>query len=188
MSLLQNMHRGANTLLSVDPGIRGCGAALFRAGELVACAYVKNPMKSGSGPAECASMVCAVCICGMLDLVIINVLVVEWPQVYQRGGGRTRGDANDLLGLAGVGGGLAARFWEADTKVRSVSPSEWKGQVPKDAIALRVESRLSEAERVAYDAGVTAVAPSLRHNVSDAVGIGLWGLGRFERRRVISRE
>ena len=117
---------------------------------------------------------------------MVTDLIAEWPQVYQRGGGRTRGDANDVIPLAGVGCALAACFPTINAK--EVSPHEWKGQVPKEAIAARVESRLSEAERAAYDAGLAAVAPSLRHNVSDAVGIGLWGLGRFERRRVVSRE
>lgn len=180
-------------LLAVDPGIRGCGVALFGDARLVACAYVKNVARKGSGPWECAQMAEAVirwavsCQAPYSRLLDDEKLILglEQPQIYARGGGRTKGDPNQLLALAGIGGALAARFPVA--QVQHVVPHAWKGTIPKgkenEIIRGRVESRLFVEERVPYEEGI-GIARSIAHNVVDAVALGLYFLGRFERRRV----
>jgi hypothetical protein len=42
-----------------------------------------------------------------------------------------------------------------------------------------VEDRLSVLEREAAEACLGGIAPSKRHNVYDAIGIGLWHLRRW---------
>ena len=79
-------------------------------------------------------------------------------------------------------GAVAALLPGAD--VACYTPGEWTRGIPKKTTgsaktgprALRILSRLSDAER--------AVVPD-SHDALDAVGLGLYRLGRFERRRVL---
>jgi hypothetical protein len=111
----------------------------------------------------------------------VDELVVEWPQWYATG--KTKGDPNDLAYLAGIATGLAVAFPGA--AVRSPVPRTWIGGLPKATSGdpwasprgARVASRLSDAER--------ALVPD-SHDAIDAVGLGLWACGRFDRRRVYS--
>ncbi len=91
------------------------------------------------------------------------------PRIYP-GSGQQKGDLNDLLNLAAVVGGHEKTF---KNHVR-VFPAQWKGQVPKKIMNARVLSRLSPQERLRIeDSG------SKTHNTIDAVGIGLYRLGRL---------
>ena len=107
------------------------------------------------------------------------MLVIEWPQVYRAG--KSKGDPADLLPLVGVGMCLAGLLHPG--AIKSPTPAEWIGQLPKSttgdpwasARGQRIGSRLSDVER-------GRVVPS--HDAVDAVGIGLYCLGRLERRRV----
>jgi hypothetical protein len=47
-------------VLAIDPGIRGAGVALFRAGVLVRAAYVRNLVEEGCQVAACVAMARAV--------------------------------------------------------------------------------------------------------------------------------
>ncbi len=180
------------TLLAIDPGIRGCGCSFFLDSTLYACTYVKNPLKEGAGPFESAQVAFAVkkWFEGVHRGASLDRLVLEMPQTYA--GRAAKGDANDLFPLAAIDGALAALF--SESKVTSTVAHGWKGGVPKGdldenkIIRDRVETRLSPAERGIFDSMIGSMAKALSHNVIDAVGIGLWGLGRFDRHRVIARE
>lgn len=167
-------------LLAVDPGIRACGVSLFDGDELIACALVPNTAPEGaSAPSRCAEMAIAVrswCAC-------VDRVVVEWPQVYRAGRAKAGADPNDLLLLAGVAGALASEYGYA--VVESVLPREWKGTVAKEVMLERILDRLSPSELVLVDG--LGLAKSKRHNVVDAVGIGLWVSGRLAPRRVVAR-
>lgn len=137
-----------------------------------------------------------------------RVLVTEWPQIYDRShmNAKQRNvDQNDQFGMAGVVGAVigilslvaAARDAAlevvtaaevvADLEVISATPAEWMGgQVKKattvkaaktSARALRIQERLSGDELLIWEAVKS-------HDAIDAVGIGLWAIGRFERKRV----
>lgn len=160
-------------MLSVDPGIRGCGVALWEsaAKRLVSCAYVKNPALTGEGPVEAARMAGAIYTLNAKNDV--SFLALEWPQVYRVG--KQKGDNNDLLPLAGVQAALVALFPLAGVGV--VRPHAWKGQVPKDVMCNRVVGRLVGPEVTVFRK--CGVAKSLEHNVIDALGIGLHALHRL---------
>lgn len=166
-------------LLALDPGIRGCGVAFFQDGELQTGMYVPNPAARGNGPEEVRQMVAAVkyyllprCTLGLDELVI------EWPQVYSTSRGK---DPNDLLPLVGIGCGLACVFPRAYA-VRYL-PREWKSTMAKGAaFEKRVLDRLGTDERQ-FISGPR----SLLHNVYDAIGLGLFHLGRFKPARVFAR-
>jgi hypothetical protein len=172
-----------SVLLSIDPGVRGCGCALFRDGKLVAAAYVKNSAKKGNSPFECVGM--AIEVKSWTSIYVdssreaLDRLVLEFPQTY--GGRAAKGDANDLFPLAAIDGAIVALFPRAD--VTSYFPREWKSNMDPDALIARVKGRLTPEEHVR----VELPAPSLQHNVWDGVGVGLCFLGRLAPKKIFAR-
>ncbi len=168
-------------LVSIDPGKRGCGCALWQDGELRAAAYVPTLNSLEQEMANIVgSMSCAVE--DWIDdlptgLVSIQSLVVEYPQTY--GGRASRGDANDLVAVALVAGAIVGCY--SHLPIKLILPAEWKGQIPKktkhgtNPIELRCKKKLSalEVSKIALPSRA-----ALAHNVWDAVGIGLYYLGR----------
>lgn len=115
-------------------------------------------------------------------------IIVEWPRTY--GGRASRGDANDLFALAGIGAALTViNPWAI---IESFCPSEWKGSVKKPKstkqpymVELRVRDRLAPGElaRVEWPRNIQHT-----WDVTDAIGIGLKFHGRYELRRVHAAE
>ena len=114
-------------LVSLDPGLRGCGVAWWRVdGSLAHVAYVRNPVKIGNGPmawmgydGTTASWYTS----------HTEHFLSEIPQVYRVGA--SKGDPDDLIQLAGVSsrrGGRSESFpytgngyhYEADEVARRV--------------------------------------------------------------------
>jgi hypothetical protein len=170
----------------LDPGIRKCGIALFHGQSLVFARTVKNPMRTGNDYAACRSMALAVSIV----FPRLDVLGIEWPRIYTAGKQMKDGhgtNPNDLLPLVGVGAAVAMSC--PDAEIVRLYPDEWKGQVEKIAMNLRVLGRLSDVERKAVEAkDPDPGKPNAEgHDTWDAVGIGLHYLGRLDRVRVIAR-
>lgn len=156
------------TLLSIDLGIRGCGVALFNNDTLLNANYIKNPRGTGNDLFVCRAMAKAI-----IDEYGDNHdLAIEYPQIYKDK--FSKGDNNDLLPLASIAGALVTL--SNCVSVVQFKPKEWKGQLPKDASHERIFQRLTlgECERING-----AVPKTLLHNVYDAIGIGLYALGRF---------
>ena|SRR5688500_1924883 len=168
------------TLLACDPGLRYPAAAWFTDGVLVKASRVKIKVDTSEQIAKrCRDIGLAIADwCPGLP----DALIVEWPQIYTAD--KSKGDPNNLIGLAGVGACLAGLF--PNSSILSPRPREWTGNIPKSETGdpwksprgQRVWDRLNATERL-------AVVPS--HDAIDAVGLGLFALGRFTRRRVFSR-
>lgn len=104
-----------------------------------------------------------------------ETLVLEVPQWQQND---TPAKINNLFKCTQKGDYFAGRLRPA--KVEHVNPHEWKGSVEKSIHNERVLNRLTPAETSIYKQYVErAVAPSLRNNVIDAIGLGLVVLGRW---------
>lgn len=158
------------SLLAIDPGKKLCGWAFFagwRRLELSACGlsapdWVISELHDTFGGAR-------------LD---DYGLIAELPRTYD---GRARkGDANDLIAVAFAAGLVIGD--SKQTKYVTVSPSDWKGNVPKPKRASDpyiIEERCRAILRPRELAVVPDLARSKAHNVWDAVGIGLWHLGRL---------
>jgi len=153
-------------IVAVDPGIHDCGVSVWRPdGQLFTAGLVNNSAQQ-PGCENAQPMSEAV----RLWLVANGAgapasLAIEVPQVYTRT--HSKGDPNDLIDLACVVGAvMAVRPWRSITAYR---PAQWKGNVPKDVTAERALRDLSCAERLR----VQECAPSLLHNVWDAVALGL---------------
>ena len=154
-------------LLAIDPG-RDTGWALFSGDRLVACGLGDPRLSEKHRIAE------------------LERVVIERPMVYPRGQTKNPNDVVALALGAGEWGGLY-RQW---TDVEYVFPFQWKGSVPKAVHHARVLAKLSAEERALADEAIArgrsgvnsslgkAIAPSKRHNVLDAIGLGLFGVGR----------
>ncbi len=177
-------------LLAVDPSIRSPGAALFRSGLLIAAERVKVDASANLSRGErCARVASAIIRWAIAYNAEPRTLVYEWPQWYAAS--KSKGDPNDLAGLVGVGAEIGGQLSIALVPrniclVRvTPTPSEWIGQLPKSTKGdpwdsprgARIKSRLTAAE-------FACVVPS--HDSVDAIGLGLWSLGRLERKRVFS--
>lgn len=170
-------------LLAIDPGLLKPAAAIFSNRILVAAERVSIPKSLAGLSVGQRSLEVSRLILEWYESRgwhgAPDTLVIEWPQVYQRA--KSKGDPADLLPLAGVGMCIAGLLNPGE--VRSPTPGEWIGQLPKSttgnpwasARGQRIGNRLSDVERA-------AIVPS--HDAIDAAGLGLWALGRLDRIRV----
>lgn len=158
-------------MLCVDPGLRGCGVAEFNEHELLRAAYVKNPVEFGRGYVAHNGMGGAVA--GWCHKA--SVALIEHPVIYP-GSAQQKGDLNDLLDVVAVGASVASHY----SKPITVFPSDWKGNVPKDVMTERIRRAITDEER----SRIEKCPANLMHNVLDAIGIGLWKLGRINKRGI----
>jgi len=102
-------------------------------------------------------------------------LVIEIPQVYRVG--KSKGDPNDLIKVAVQAGQWIERAKLYGASVYRHLPQEWKGQVPKNVHHERILAALSPAE----SARIPKLPKADAHNMLDAIGLGLFHLGRISR-------
>jgi hypothetical protein len=98
--------------------------------------------------------------------------IIEIPQY--RGAGQ-KAPVDDIIKLAYRAGHAAGVLGvKLGVTFETCTPSEWKGSVPKKIHNARVIAALSEESLRVYRACTDDIAPSLRNNVTDAIGLGLW--------------
>ena len=102
----------------------------------------------------------------------VENVVIEKPCWYGRD---NKVDVNDLIDLAIFVGEVKQKYRQS--VVELVMPVTWKGTVPKKIHNQRVIDVLSEKERALLP--FRPRAKDYDHNMLDAVGIGLWKLGRL---------
>jgi hypothetical protein len=194
------VRESGDVILALDPGLNSPGIAIFREGVLLR-ADRANTSEHASLPdgerwlrvARVLAAFAAKYTGGTNALTVI----FERPQWYQRG--KSKGDPNQLVGIAGVAanltGILSCRY---HVSVSSPTPAEWIGQLPKTCRACGankkkcpecrgsawetprgrfIRKRLSESE--------LALVPD-QNDAIDAVGLGLFALGRLKPHTVFS--
>jgi hypothetical protein len=177
--------------VACDPSVNSAGLALFDGDGLFYAARVRGVLDASHDlGARWASMSLLIwdAVRSRVPQHVASVSVAyERPQTYRPT--KSKGDANDLHGLAAIGNGLAvlARWsWSAHdvrVEVTSYTPQEWTGCTSKDTRGPAWENPRAERIRVRLSPDELALVPA-QHDVIDAVGIGLHALGRFARRRV----
>lgn len=106
----------------------------------------------------------------------VQRLVIERPTIYP---GRQKARPRDIITLAlraGQWAGIVKRATNIEAEY--VEPFAWKGTVRKDIHHARIQATLLPGERLMVEEGCKGVAASKRHNVLDAVGLGLFAVGR----------
>ncbi len=186
-------------LLALDPGMNSPGVALFDGGLLRFADRIRVPEYAGSSDGARWLMVAQQIVDALLrrgEDDLVDTIVFERPQWYARG--KSKGDPNQLAGIAGVAANVTGILSRYSPRVVSPTPAEWIGQLAKTCPACkankkkcpvclgsawntprgqRVRSRLSEAE--------LALVPD-QNDAIDAVGLGLWAGGRLTPRTVFS--
>ena len=149
-----------STVLAIDPGI-DAGWALFVEGRLTDCGMGNLPEPSTLPP---------VCL-----------VIAERPHIH-----RGTRNPDDIVTLA-IDLGMRLRpYRDAGKIVDTYLPVQWKGNVPKEIHHPRVMRALTVQELATvarvFEAKRTArawlVPPGKQHNVKDAIGLGLFGVGR----------
>ena len=150
-------------LISIDPG-KSTGWAVFADRTLtLAGVDKKSDLFRATSPT----------IPGGIVLASETRVLVELPRWYPH----DYKDVNDLLDLC-VLVGEVKRFYEAQScKVELVFPRTWKGTVPKPIHNKRVLAALTPDELALLPRRPRA--KDVDHNCVDAVGLGLWKLGRL---------
>lgn len=179
-------------IVAVDPGLRGTGLAVFGGQTLHWAGYVVSGVARVRGPSAWYAMGQAAA--KALVNVTPDIVVVEYPQARPKGKSR-QGNArpSDVLELTGAAGALTMLFLGMKVRVDGVKPEGWKGQMTKrqdHRRTLHLISRTGEFERIqSVGGGLAALragigrpdglpSNNLDHNTMDAVGIGLWAVGR----------
>lgn len=144
-------------LLAIDPGADS-GWAIFFGGMLVSCGLGQEP-----NPAPKTGF---------------PLVVIEHPVIYP--GGKTR-NPNDVLKCAVSAGEWAGRYRRDGGEIRYVLPRDWKGTIDGDTCNRRAIEKLEDHERQVFeDALRTQRFGKKKHNVLDAIGLGLFAIGRFK--------
>lgn len=108
---------------------------------------------------------------------VVDTVVCERPQVYLK----NLRAANDLVTLALTAGELVGRIGAPTTYIL---PATWKGQAPKPICHERIMSALTPEEIGRIE---LPRAHKKQGDVLDAIGIGLFHLGRVGRGGVARR-
>lgn len=143
-------------VISVDPG--ACtGWAYWRSNKLVSCGVCSPEDFKRIVPPEA--------------FITSKVGIIELPQVYKV----SKAPPKDIVRLAVRVGILTEKMLAGGIpEVIELCPTTWKGQVPKEVHHARLFAKLSPAEQEVVRKCGQGIAPSLRNNMLDAVGLGLY--------------
>lgn len=157
-------------LVTVDPGLRACGVAVFRDGVLTSAFAVRGPADV-RGPRLWRSL--GGDVCHRLSKVALFAqqghLLVETMQVHTTA--TSKGDPDDLLELQGVASAVVSKvpnWWS----VEGVLTRDWNGQVPSAVRRERTQKWVTDngwTDRV--DLNTTA---RFQQDIWSAIGIGRW--------------
>ena len=140
--------------LTIDPGTKAMGWALWDENKMTLCGLARGKTWTSAVTA--------------MPKLKVDKLIIEDQQIYRT----SRIDAHSLLAVARVVGAAVAYYDFCPHLL--VKPREWKGQLTKEICNQRTLARLTEEERSLISAALCP--PSLKHNVLDAIGIGLWAI------------
>lgn len=158
-------------MICIDPGLRGVGVAKFDESNrsLSFAQYVKNPCERGRGYGAHYDLAIELREYGYTG----GLVIIEHPRIYP---GMPNKDLNDLLDVVAVGAACAVAL--NPSYVVTVFPSEWKGTVKKSVMLERIRKALSPEELARCE----FTNKSDDEDLLDAVGIGLWRLGRLNKK------
>ncbi len=153
-------------LISVDPNVKRMALAVWEHGELRETYYLRSDLKGRKSTF------------GLLEELKLapDEIAVETMVIYP---GREK-LKRSLLKLQFFGGFAAGVLGVEGTRIHMYPASgvrSWKPPIPKEVMLPRIIARLTSAELARVD---LPKAKSFRHDIWDAVGIGLHHLGRLK--------
>lgn len=172
-------------MIAIDPGVHSMAIAVFGDGGVLLDAW-NEESKSAFKIDVNLSVAEQIERWGSPSVRLINRLqshvrlernrIVGERQVVYPGAKGLKTNPNDLLDLAMCAGAFyGALCVDMVATLTVVEPAEWKAQVPKDITRKRIETLLGSTEKMLIKKG------GEMHNVYDAIGIGLFALGRAKK-------
>ncbi len=175
-------------ILSIDPG-RNTGWCVFDGGIYMGSGVARSGATQRARVARDVSQQIEE-TCYTFDLFQggKTQLVIEMAQMFNTATSYAsvkRGDLLNLIYLTGVICGRVQSQLASDPEL--VTPMQWKGQLPKDVVILRLQTHI-ELERTGQFLHWTAwknsrTSPLIRDHEADAIGLGLWRMGLFGKAR-----
>lgn len=151
-------------IMSIDPSINNCGAAIFNDKKLIfnklLVSYNIKVIKKQEHKEKfdyiCKSESIVEQIKMCMDDYNVDMLILEVPEYWKVGGYESResGAMFKLTFLCGMICGIK-------NNTITYTPSDWKKQLPKDVVNIRLRKYYPDVNIVSTD-----------HNVVDAIGIG----------------
>lgn len=159
-------------MISIDPGTRALGWALWDHGRLVEAGASIAPETAVGASDLARAHLEAIRAWGGPPGADVALEIMEWRR------GDARSQPADLLVVQAVGclvaGGIGG-------PVALYAPSKWKGTIPKEVHHERIRETLGPTERAVLSRAEQRTRASNRKEVLDAVGIGLYHLKRTNR-------
>ena len=159
-------------MIAIDPGLGGTGWAEWTDGWRPTRCGVFTPSQDTSLTlAERANeigLALRALICAMGPLRKSTTVFLEMPQAMPNSRAGIAAQSGAVYKLTFTTGAIAAHLYPAT--VHEVQPMKWKGQLPKAIINRRVINVLGTE---------TCERLNIRSHAYDAVGLGLWALGRL---------
>lgn len=155
-----------STLIAIDPGLVCTGVATFDGSRLIDV----NGYRSSRGPL--VDRVQSIVACIFDGAICGDAATIELPTIYPHG--RGKGGGNDIRDLAVLVGALISNIRGS---IVLVEPACWKGQVPKEIHQARILGKLDPNELCIIESARKKYG-AVTHNLIDAVGIGLYSIGR----------
>jgi len=151
-------------VIGIDPGINHTGVAVLKGGVFQQGLLIERRFEdlAQNAKAQTQAMI------NTISSSWFTVCVIEMPRVYPK----MTYAANDIVDLAFMAGSLVTAFYTCTEYVRTVYPSVWKGQTPKDIHNARILKRLPEMEHC-----LKSIPKSKREHIIDAAGLALWADG-----------
>lgn len=173
----------SEVVLSIDPGLRVVGCAVFVDNRLVACDVVECDYGYGvEQRIEMARAIRTWYVAAHLDElgeptdVVIEEMQVRRGNDAQRN--KRRGDVDaDLIKLSHVTGAAWREFDESNAI--AAPAGTWTKGRNKQVNHRRILKRLDPPEERALEAGLADAMKDNHKEILDAVGIGLWHIGRL---------
>lgn len=158
--LPQTRHIQYVGLLAIDPGTATGWARFNDTGRLEACGLNDRALDAS--------------VTRVIPALGVTRAVIERPH-----SAKTLAPVKDIITLAiraGEWGGTIRSSLGVEPEY--IEPASWKGSLDKNKCQARVWARLTPDERALTDKAGSGIAPSKRHNMMDAIGIGLVAVGR----------
>ena len=171
-------------LIAIDPGVHSMAIAVFHDDGTLLDAWNEESKSVFLTNVRISAM--QVARWGSPSVRLINRLqshvrlernrIVGERQVVYPGAKGLKTNPNDLLDLAMCAGAFYGTLCvDMVATLTIVEPAEWKAQVPKDITRTRIEGLLGSTEKMLIKKG------GEMHNIYDAIGIGLFALGRAKK-------
>ena len=161
--------------LGIDPGLTGTGVSLVSNVHDDITQLENTVIYSDGSLSKLAWHIRAANIASKLSLWLkvcnhypgIDDAIIELPAFWGTGSvvGNAAAKSGDLIALAATTGVIIAALQALSIDVVCYTPQQWKGQLPKEAVAARINRRMGP---IPY-----------RNHANDALGIVLYHLGVF---------